>query len=259
MAFTTTQNKSNISTINVLSIGGSFSQDAHRYLHDLARSEHVELETVNLMIGGCPLDRHFRNMKGNRREYSLEVNGHSTGFRTSLEEALSARTWDYVTLQQDSSQSYLKESFHPYINELASYIRSFCPKAKLLIHQTWAYQDHSDKILSRGFHTYDEMFAPIKECYAAVAEEIHADGIIPSGTALQYALRHGIKQVHRDSSHLQLGIGRFILSLVWYQYLTGRDIQHINFHTFDDEITKEEYKIALEAADFAVNNIEKNN
>ena len=52
-------------TIHVLSIGNSFSQDAHRYLHDFARSEGVDIETVNLFIGGCSLERHYRNMVGN--------------------------------------------------------------------------------------------------------------------------------------------------------------------------------------------------
>lgn len=36
--------------IQILSIGNSFSQDAHRYLHDLARSEGVIIETVNLLL-----------------------------------------------------------------------------------------------------------------------------------------------------------------------------------------------------------------
>ena len=35
-------------TINILSIGNSFSQDAQRYIHDLARSEGVSIETANL-------------------------------------------------------------------------------------------------------------------------------------------------------------------------------------------------------------------
>ena len=65
--------------IQVLSIGNSFSQDAQRYLHDVAKSEGVALETVNLYIGGCSLERHYRNMKGDYREYSLEMNGHTAG------------------------------------------------------------------------------------------------------------------------------------------------------------------------------------
>lgn len=61
--------------IRILSIGNSFSQDAQRHLHDLAKCEGVTIETVNPFIGGCTLERHYRNMAGNRREYTLEVNG----------------------------------------------------------------------------------------------------------------------------------------------------------------------------------------
>lgn len=51
----------------ILSIGNSFSQDAQRYLHELAKSEGMDLQTVNLYIGGCSLERHFRNLKGDKR------------------------------------------------------------------------------------------------------------------------------------------------------------------------------------------------
>ena len=90
-------------TINVLSIGNSFSQDAQRYLHEVAKSEGVPMETVNLYIGGCTLERHFRNMMGDRRDYTLQVDGHvAEGFSMSIDEALTARNWDVITLQQAS-------------------------------------------------------------------------------------------------------------------------------------------------------------
>ena len=48
--------------MKVLSIGNSFSQDAQKYLHRLAKQDGVELKTVNLYIGGCSLQRHYLNM-----------------------------------------------------------------------------------------------------------------------------------------------------------------------------------------------------
>ena len=90
-----------MSKINILSIGNSFSQDAQRYIHDLARSEGVAIETVNLCIGGCPLETHFRNMIGGKQAYSLEVDGHiNLGFFTGIKEALLARNWDYIPLNR---------------------------------------------------------------------------------------------------------------------------------------------------------------
>ena len=240
-------------TIHVLSIGNSFSQNAQKYLHDLARSEGVQIETVNLMIGGCSLATHFRNMVGDKRDYTLEVNGHgAAGFKTSIKEALTAREWDYVTLQQASLFSFQDDSFYPYINKLADYVREICPGAKILIHQTWGYETGSERLMKQGFQTYDEMFAEIKKCYDKASEEIKADGMLPSGTAFQYALQHGVEKVHGDAIHANLGVGCFILALVWYGCLTGNDLGNVKFHDFDAEVTEEEYRIALEAAEFAV-------
>ena len=44
--------------MKVLSIGNSFSDDAQRYLRKIAAKEGVEIETLNLCIGGCPLSLH---------------------------------------------------------------------------------------------------------------------------------------------------------------------------------------------------------
>lgn len=226
--------------IQVLSIGNSFSQDAHRYLHDLARSEGVIIETVNLFIGGCSLERHYRNMVGNRREYTIEINGHrADGFLCSIDEALTARAWDFVTLQQASPYSYLSDSYEPYLQLLADHIRQLCPKAKLLLHQTWGYESGSERIKACGFETYDEMFLPIRTCYEKATAMIHADGIIPSGEAFQYALQSGACKLHRDTFHASYGIGRYLLALVWYMCLTGNDIVFNRYYDFDvpvDEI-----------------------
>lgn len=235
-------------TIHILSIGNSFSQDAQRYVHDLARSEGVSIETANLYIGGCPLELHYRNMLGDKKAYSLEINGHiSTGFMASIKEALLAKSWDYVTIQQASHFSYQEDSYQPYIVELVKYIRTMCPKAKLLFHQTWGYETGSQRCLEHGFKTYEEMFAEVKRCYAKAAKETHADGIIPCGEALGYALQKGIAKVHRDTFHASLGVGRLILAMTWYGYLTGNSIDSIRFRDLDEAVTDAEYEIVKAA------------
>lgn len=242
-------------TVNVLSIGNSFSEDAQRYLHDLSRSEDTRIESVNLYIGGCSLERHFRNMVGDRREYTLEVNGHrAEGFFVSIKDALTARAWDVVTLQQASHFSYNPDTYFPYINKLAEYVRELCPKAKIMLHQTWGYETGSKRLQDHSFQSYDEMFEQVKLSYQKAAESIHADGIIPSGAAFQYALRHGMESVHRDTFHAKYGVGRFILALVWYGYLTGNDIRNVKYRTFSEPVLEAEYQIAIEAAYHALVN-----
>ena len=46
--------------VRILAIGNSFSQDATHYLHQIAASDNVEMKVVNLYIGGCSLEQHWR-------------------------------------------------------------------------------------------------------------------------------------------------------------------------------------------------------
>ena len=235
--------------IHVLSIGNSFSQDAHRYLHDFARSEGVDIETVNLFIGGCSLEWHYRNMIGNKREYTLEINGHrADGFLCSIDEALTAREWDYVTLQQVSPQSYQIDSFKPYLQRLAEHVRYMCPKAKLLIHQTWAYESGSERIKAHGFETYDEMFIHVKDAYEEAAKMVQADGIIPCGEAFLQAVKTGISDLYRDTFHASHGAGRFILAMTWYVYLTKQSIKEVKHDHFVECVNQREYYDSIELA-----------
>ena len=110
--------------MKILAIGNSFSVDATRYLHDIAKADGVRLAAANLYIAGCPLDLHYRNMRSGERAYELQYDGHMTGFSVSLDEALLNRSWDVVTLQQVSSRSFDPTSYQPYISALADHGRS---------------------------------------------------------------------------------------------------------------------------------------
>ena len=44
--------------VKILSIGNSFSVDAHAYLHALAKKRGFDIKAVNLAIGGCSLETH---------------------------------------------------------------------------------------------------------------------------------------------------------------------------------------------------------
>ena len=85
--------------MDILSIGNSFSQDAQRYLHRIAKADGYTLNAFNLIIGGCPLSLHYRNMISEERAYTLEMNGENTGLTVSLKDALLNRNWDVVTIQ----------------------------------------------------------------------------------------------------------------------------------------------------------------
>ncbi|MBQ7333420.1 MAG: DUF4886 domain-containing protein, partial [Clostridia bacterium] len=233
--------------MKILSIGNSFSQDAQRYLHGIAKNDGVHIKCVNLYIGGCSLRTHYLNMLDNKADYDFEFNGEKTGIKVSIAQALASDDWDYITLQQVSSSSFKIETFSPYIEELANLARKYCPKAKLLIHQTWGYETGSQKINSLGFKTDEEMLSAVKSSYETAATLINADGIIRSGEALLKARELGISHIHHDTMHASLGIGRFILALNWYKTLTGKDISTNSFSDFDVPVSTEERKIAINA------------
>ncbi len=231
--------------MNILSIGNSFSQDAHRYLHRIAKADGADLKTFNLYIGGCSLYRHYKNMLGDIEDYMLEMNGESTGFKVTVKEALLNREWDVVTIQQVSSQSTDYEKYQPYLNELIAYVKKFAPKAKIVIQQTWAYEEGSAKLTEHmGYSSHKEMFRDLQDAYEKAAKEINADMVIPSGELFQKLIEAGIEKIHRDTYHATYGLGRYALGLLWYSCLTGNDVAGNTFSDFDEEVSEKEIETA---------------
>ena len=232
--------------MNVLAIGNSFSQDATRYLHKIARRAGERLTVVNLYIGGCSLERHFRNMHTGERAYELEINGERSGFFVSLKEALLNRPWDVITLQQASHQSTEYENYQPYLNELSAYAHRLCPGAKQMIHETWGYEAGSEKLtVQMGYDAPEQMTADIVAAYARAAADIGADGVIPSGRLMAKTSANGMEKVHRDTFHATLGAGRYALALLWYAVLMGKDVSADAFADFDVPVTDAEREIAV--------------
>ena len=231
--------------MNILSIGNSFSQDAQRYLHRIARADGFSLNTFNLYIGGCSLSHHYRNMLSEKDVYSLEMNGESTGFKVSLKEALLNRDWDVITIQQVSGESPDYDTYQPYLDKVIEYVKLCVPKAKIVIHQTWAYEQDSQRLnINLGYSDHTDMFKDVKASYEKAAEAIDADFIIPSGEVFQRLIANGIEKVHRDTYHASLGIGRYALGLIWYKVLSGNDIKNNTFCDFDEEISAQKIEIA---------------
>ncbi len=239
--------------MNVLAIGNSFSQDATRYLSQIARAQGEALTVINLYIGGCPLERHYRNMLSGKDAYSLECNGQLTGFSVSLDDALLSRSWDVITIQQASHESFKKDFYQPYLHALVTHIREYCPKAKLYLHETWGYEDGSTQIL-RFYPSGNakEMFCDVIRCYRDAEKEEGFDGLIPSGELMRALLDNGIPKIHRDGFHLSLGLGRYAAGLLWFRMLTGKIVSENTFCDFDEEISESEIALAKRLVD-AVN------
>ena len=215
--------------MKLLSIGNSFSQDAQEWLHKIAVANGVELETTNLMIGGCSLETHWNNMNSGEAAYYLEQNAQNMERMINLEVALGMEDWDVITVQQASHYSGQPQTYVPYLTELVAYVREKCPNAKIYFHQTWAYEIDSDH---GGFVTYNrdqgEMYRRICDCAAMAGRLIGAD-LLPSGPVVQYLrenapefdYKNGAMSLNRDGFHLSWEYGRYAAAATWFKVLTG--------------------------------------
>lgn len=234
--------------MRILSIGNSFSQDAQRYLHEIAEVNGEKLKCVNLHIGGCSLRQHYLNMLDNEAKYLFEFNGSATGIYVSIKDALKSDNWDVVTLQQASHESFCFDSYTPYLENIFDYVKKYSPKSKIYIHKTWAYPDNRQRLFDMGYQSTEEMFKDVNEAYKKACDIINADGIIPSGDAMLEAYIANPDIVYRDPIHASLGFGRYLLGLVWFFRLFGRKENFEHIENFSEPVSPENkitaYKIA---------------
>lgn len=233
--------------VKILVISNSFGTDATRYLHNVARNEGKAFKVVNLYIGGCSLYRHYRNMLADAKEYELQINGHSSGFYVSIKEALLSDEWDYVVTHQCSPKSGDPDSYFPYLEKLADYIREFAPKAKLLLQMTWTFAEGAPRFKLTSFSTRNEMIPAITDCYEAAAKRINADGIIPTHNAMCALYDIIGESTYRDGFHVHLGHTRYMIACLWYMMITGKDIRK-PFYDFDVEVDPDIAQLCLDIA-----------
>ena len=221
----------NMNRLKVLAIGNSFSQNAMTHLHRLADADGVWITTVNLMIGGCTLERHANNIRRDARDYTWQFNGIGSRIPLSVREGLLTEKWDVVTMQQASGYSGLWDSYAPYIGELSEYVRHYAPQAEQRVHQTWAYElDAPHAHFAFYGRSQKKMYDMLTDCYRRMSETIGAP-IIPSGKVIQtlreetpaFDYAHGGLSLNADGFHLTQGYGCYAAGLTWYAALTGRD------------------------------------
>lgn len=96
------------------------------------------------------------------------------------------RHWDILVLQD--------QSFHPVDNfqdflEGARKLQQLLKPDKLLLYQTWAYEDGTDKLNETGL-SYEQMHLSLKQAYAQVATELGGIVVAVGDRFAQYKLEH---------------------------------------------------------------------
>ena len=177
-------------TLKVLMIGNSFSEQMVKSMPPIAKDLGLRLDICSMYIGGCPLERHWKNISSTNAPYGVtrSIDGkRQETFKGNIPAVLKGETWDIVTIQQASHFSWKPETYHPWGDELVRYIRENAPGAKIVVHETWSYTPWDKRLKGWGI-TQDEMYEKLHAAYTDFAKGYGFD-IIPTGTAVQLVRR----------------------------------------------------------------------
>jgi hypothetical protein len=176
-------------TVRLLTIGNSFSKNATNHLDDLALASGHTLVHTSIVVAGASLQLHAE--KAQKHEANPADKEGLYKNERSLKQELTADVWDIVTIQQASFKSYDFSTYQPFAGWLRDYIIQHAPKAKILVHQTWAYRKDDQWFTQPPPEagvppTQAEMYRRLADAYARIAAELGA-GLIPVGDAFYIA------------------------------------------------------------------------
>ena len=266
-------------TLKILMIGNSFSQDTVMWMPGIAKSlGFTDIEVATLVIGGCTLETHCQNAKNNTAAYEfLYGDGESwtTTYNYTMAQGLKATDWDFVCLQQQSGNSGNVASYNSDLLYLVDYVKANTfkkDKVKLVWNMTWAYPTGSNWF--NGLYDNDTM-KMYNAITAAVQEKIVTNEnfalISPAGTAIQNGRTSSVLEVNftgandatlnawnRDGAHLSVYEGRFTSSLSMFCTVTGYTPDEITYNpanvdAIEARLIRESVRNAL-ANPFAVTN-----
>ena len=246
--------------MKVLCIGNSFSVDAvENNLVQLAAERGIDLTVGNLYIGGCSLERHALNMRGDSAVYSYRLMKQDKAQQMFTREvtdsvsilwALASDEWDVVTMQQASHYSGQWFTYEPWLSELIDSVRLHIQdKTKIYWYMTWAYQQdakHPAFVPNyNGSQAY--MYDEILGCNRQVLANHPFDGFIPGGIAVQQARATKLGDTFcRDGYHLSYTCGRYLMACLWLEVLTGQSAIGCTF--MPEGMNAEERRIVQQVA-----------
>lgn len=211
------------STLKVLAIGNSFTDDPTAYLDDLVISSGIDRSKLCLyvgVIGGSSLQTWAEKYNSNETvDITRKVGLASVSTTYGTLKQIFSQDWDIVVLNQLSSLAINYGSLNPHLKSLRSFIRQDCTNQKVCIawQSVWSYyKDYTDN--PKGIIGWYDLSSVTKE-------QINKDGIdiiIPTGTAIQNARGSSLNTAHditRDGHHLAFGVGRYIAACTWFQVL----------------------------------------
>ena len=253
--------------LDVLVIGNSFTTGWPDELCGMLREIGVKVNFYSAYHGGSALKDHWNWLRGDKAEYKLRHFTHTGGASAegpvTLDYCLSKADWDVISIQEAfipvAKENFDEASFRQNAAELASdlyeYLRSRCPDATFLWHQTWAVEVGCIRknTAVRTQADQDEMYRIIREVGDQVAPANGAR-LIPTGTAFQLARAAGSGDLSRgDGCHdgAESG-GQYLNACVWFECLTGESCVGSTFRPRKYSLSEEKVALLQQAAHRAV-------
>jgi len=223
--------------LKVLAIGNSFSQDAvEQNLWELAFAQGDTLVVGNAFIGGCSIDRHWRNALTGDSAYvyrKIVMGRRDAHPNTPLGAILKDEPWDIVTLQQVSQFSG-DSTTYGHLPDLMDYVRTTLQRDSVPLwwHLTWAYPQHSKSQHFKTLYHGDQlvMYRAILETADSLLPRVGIGRRVPTGVAIQRARRAVGDILNRDDIHLSFNEGRYAAACTWCEALTGRSVLGNAYH-----------------------------
>ena len=209
--------------LKVLMVGNSFSICCLDHTPKIAANLGHNLDMTSIYIGGCSLERHYKNFQSEEKEeapgikkpyrYDRSVRNVRTVTKgkIGLIEALTNTVWDVVTIQQASHASWNPKTYEPWGDQLIAGIRKYAPKAQILVQETWSYPPWDGRLKKFGFDG-PEMYKRLHQTYRTFAEERGLE-IIPTGTAAEIVPNRNALFTQPDFHFNK--VGTYLQGLVW--------------------------------------------
>ena len=212
-------------TIKVLTVGNSFADNACQWLEQIAASvSGYNISVTKANIGGCSLERHVNEIG------KCETNSGAKPYykKYCLKDLLMMDDYDYITIQQVSSQSFKPESFRPWADSLIAHIKKYAPESEIIIHQTWAYAPESKRLVDWNM-SREQMHEGLVMSYNQLADQFKLD-MIPSGEAFFNATstQDGLNLWKPDAYHAN-DEGCYLAGCVWFGKLLNVSPKKVNF------------------------------
>lgn len=254
-------------TLKILAIGNSFSQDAHRWLYQIAQDAGYEdIVVANLYWGGCSLWQHWQNAQNDYAGYEYQKN--TTGdieyiANVSIRTAVTDEEWDFITLQQVSGDSGRADTYNSDLTNLIDYVKRYARNSsvKLGWHMTWAYQSDSNHE-DFGKYGKDQMTmynGIINAIQTKILTNNNFSFVIPAGTAVQNLRTSFLGDtLTRDGYHMSYQLGRYVVGLTWIYEICeqmGLDLPtHVTYTPSKTEVPPEYLPAIHEAVGNAIKN-----